>query len=50
MLLVHASNINQNKFDSASCRPARLRLKSAEFVPLAALSSTGYNEIANGST
>jgi hypothetical protein len=50
MSLVHASNINQNKFGSASCRPARLRLKSAEFVPLAAMGSTGYNEIADGWT
>src|SRR5712671_2298596 len=36
MWLAHASNIDQNKFESSSCRPAPLRSKSAEFVPLAA--------------
>ena len=49
MWLVHASNIDQNKFESANCRLARLRLESAEFVPLAAMSSTGYNQKADGS-
>jgi hypothetical protein len=49
MWLVHASNIDQNKFASASCYPAQLPLKSAEFVALAATNARDYNQNANGS-
>jgi len=49
MWLAHASNINQNKFESCKLLPSRLRLKSEKLVPLAATSSCGYNQNANDS-
>jgi 2-polyprenyl-3-methyl-5-hydroxy-6-metoxy-1,4-benzoquinol methylase len=44
MSVLHASNINQNKFPSASCSRASTRSKSTRFVPLAAKSGRGYNQ------
>ena len=44
MSLMHASNINQNKFGSASCRPARLRLKSAELIRLRRRAATAITK------
>ena len=41
---MHASNINQNKFQSASHRHARLRLKSAEFFRLLRTASAATTE------
>jgi len=38
---MHDRNINQNKFESANYRLARLPLKSKNFVLLAATSSGG---------
>jgi hypothetical protein len=49
MWLVHDSNIDQNKFESANCRAALPTLKSENFVLLAATNARGYNQNANGS-
>jgi hypothetical protein len=49
MWLVHAANINQKKFDSCKLPHSRLQSKSADFLPLAATSSRGYNQNVNGS-
>jgi ubiquinone/menaquinone biosynthesis C-methylase UbiE len=44
MRLVHASNINQNKFDSCKLLHSRRQSKLAELLPLAVTISHGYNQ------